>query len=73
MDKAESKFYLGSLLNRQLQVHTTDSRMFVGDFKCTDNVSHFPFSSLTPHSYLFAFLHPLYSLPKILAGLVAQL
>ncbi|KAJ5234859.1 Ribonucleoprotein LSM domain eukaryotic/archaea-type [Penicillium citrinum] len=28
--------YLEGLLGRSLRVHTTDSRMFVGIFKCTD-------------------------------------
>lgn len=28
--------YLDGLLGRSLRVHTTDSRMFVGIFKCTD-------------------------------------
>ena len=31
--------YLTSLLNKTLRVHTTDSRLFVGTFKCTDAVS----------------------------------
>ncbi|MCJ1359004.1 MAG: hypothetical protein MMC33_009004 [Icmadophila ericetorum] len=29
--------YIQSLLNKKLRVHTTDTRIFVGDFKCTDN------------------------------------
>ena len=28
--------YLSTLLNRNLHIHTTDGRMFVGDLKCTD-------------------------------------
>ena len=28
--------YLTSLLNRTLRVHTTDTRIFVGQMKCTD-------------------------------------
>jgi N-alpha-acetyltransferase 38, NatC auxiliary subunit len=35
---ADAVTYLESLLNKQLRVHTTDSRMFVGEFRCTDNV-----------------------------------
>ena len=31
--------YLNSLINKTLRVLTTDSRMFVGTFKCTDAVS----------------------------------
>lgn len=30
--------YLQSLLGRNLRIHTTDTRMFVGIFKCTDMV-----------------------------------
>lgn len=32
--------YLSSLLGMQLRVHTTDDRMFVGEFRCTDNVMY---------------------------------
>lgn len=34
----ESRAYLASLLNKNLLVHTTDGRMFRGEFKCTDPV-----------------------------------
>ncbi|MCJ1481366.1 hypothetical protein MMC06_001523 [Schaereria dolodes] len=34
---ATATAYLQSLLNKQLRIHTTDTRMFVGEFKCTDN------------------------------------
>ncbi|MCJ1447715.1 MAG: hypothetical protein MMC23_008226 [Stictis urceolatum] len=34
---ATAKAFLASLLNRQLLIHTSDSRMFAGEFKCTDN------------------------------------
>ena len=34
----ESRAYLQSLLNKNLLVHTTDGRMFRGEFKCTDPV-----------------------------------
>ncbi len=34
----ESRAYLGSLLNKYLLVHTSDGRMFRGEFKCTDPV-----------------------------------
>ncbi|KAI9865383.1 MAG: hypothetical protein M1813_002272 [Trichoglossum hirsutum] len=36
MDNTEAISYLQSLLNRQLRVHTTDTRMFIGQLKCTD-------------------------------------
>ncbi|KAI0160634.1 hypothetical protein GGR57DRAFT_388956 [Xylariaceae sp. FL1272] len=35
-EKAEAEAYLKSLLNKNLRVHTTDGRMFLGAFKCTD-------------------------------------
>ncbi|KAI1500246.1 hypothetical protein F5X99DRAFT_386921 [Biscogniauxia marginata] len=35
-EKTEAEFYLKSLLNRALRIYTTDSRMFIGTFKCTD-------------------------------------
>lgn len=38
--REESRAYLQSLLNKNLLVHTTDGRMFRGEFKCTDPVSH---------------------------------
>ncbi|KUI60492.1 N-alpha-acetyltransferase 38, NatC auxiliary subunit [Cytospora mali] len=36
MTKAEGQGFLESLLNNKLRIHTTDERMFWGDFKCTD-------------------------------------
>ena len=42
-DPSPQHAYLSSLLNKQLLVHTTDGRMFAGDFKCTDNVPFHPF------------------------------
>jgi hypothetical protein len=38
MEKAQAEDYLSSLLNKTLRVHTTDTRMFLGLFKCTDSV-----------------------------------
>ena len=37
-DNTKSIQYLQGLLNKKLCVYTNDSRMFYGDFKCTDNV-----------------------------------
>ncbi|MCJ1386762.1 hypothetical protein MMC17_009888 [Xylographa soralifera] len=37
MEVEQAKSYLGSLLNRVFHIYTTDNRMFVGEFKCTDN------------------------------------
>ncbi|KAJ5103279.1 Ribonucleoprotein LSM domain eukaryotic/archaea-type [Penicillium argentinense] len=36
MDTEKAVQYLDGLLGRSLRVHTTDTRMFVGIFKCTD-------------------------------------
>ncbi|KAH8803238.1 LSM domain-containing protein [Xylogone sp. PMI_703] len=36
MEKVHAEDYLTSLLNKNLRVTTTDSRMFLGQFKCTD-------------------------------------
>ena len=38
MDSQAAQDYLGRLLGKQLRIHTTDARVFVGEFKCTDNV-----------------------------------
>lgn len=37
-DKEAAQSFLQSLLNKKLRIHTTDERMFWGDFKCTDPV-----------------------------------
>ncbi|KAJ5888242.1 Ribonucleoprotein LSM domain eukaryotic/archaea-type [Penicillium taxi] len=37
MDSQQAVRYLESLIGRQLRIHITDSRMFVGLFKCTDS------------------------------------
>lgn len=39
MDNKKATIYLEALLNKKLRVYTNDSRMFLGEFKCTDNVS----------------------------------
>ncbi|EJT78893.1 hypothetical protein GGTG_03986 [Gaeumannomyces tritici R3-111a-1] len=36
MDEEASAAYLASLLNKNLRITTTDTRMFWGQFKCTD-------------------------------------
>jgi hypothetical protein len=38
MDNESAVKYLELLLNRTLRAHTSDGRMFLGEFKCTDNV-----------------------------------
>lgn len=40
MDNTKATEYLQTLLNKKLCVYTNDSRMFYGDFKCTDKASH---------------------------------
>ncbi|KXJ91230.1 hypothetical protein Micbo1qcDRAFT_195380 [Microdochium bolleyi] len=39
-EKADAEVYIKSLINKTLRVHTKDSRMFVGNFKCTDPESN---------------------------------
>lgn len=59
MEKAQAEDYLSSLLNKSLRVTTSDARMFLGNFKCTDSVRpqspNFPnpFSSPLPNLYPF--------------------
>ncbi|KAJ9203740.1 hypothetical protein DTO164E3_42 [Paecilomyces variotii] len=36
MENSAAVQFLESLLGRTLRIHTTDTRMFVGTFKCTD-------------------------------------
>lgn len=36
MDSQQAVQYLESLIGQTLRVHTTDTRLFVGTFKCTD-------------------------------------
>ncbi|PSS15296.1 hypothetical protein M430DRAFT_77564, partial [Amorphotheca resinae ATCC 22711] len=37
MDKSEATAYLTSLLHKTLRVTTSDARMFLGQFRCTDS------------------------------------
>ena len=39
MEEKDAVDFLESLLGRQFRLHTDDGRIFLGDFKCTDNVS----------------------------------
>ncbi len=39
-EKPAAYEFLISLLNKNLRIQTTDTRMFRGEFKCTDPVSH---------------------------------
>jgi len=38
MSLDQASDYLSALLDTNLRIHTDDERMFVGMFKCTDNV-----------------------------------
>jgi hypothetical protein len=38
MDNISAIKYLELLLNRTFRAHTSDGRMFLGEFKCTDSV-----------------------------------
>ena len=40
LEKVDAESFIRRLINKQLRIHTTDSRMFVGVFKCTDPVSY---------------------------------
>lgn len=40
MDNESAVKYLESLLKRTFRAYTTDGRMFLGEFKCTDNESN---------------------------------
>ncbi|KAK4139738.1 uncharacterized protein C8A04DRAFT_15582 [Dichotomopilus funicola] len=51
-DKQEAVSYLESLLNKNLRVTTTDSRIFVGAFKCTDAESNIVLQ------YTYEYRHP---------------
>ncbi|KAI0006299.1 hypothetical protein F4779DRAFT_596995 [Xylariaceae sp. FL0662B] len=39
-EKAESEGFLKSLINQNLRIYTTDGRLFIGTFKCTDTHSN---------------------------------
>ncbi|KAI0837508.1 Sm-like ribonucleoprotein [Hypoxylon sp. FL0890] len=40
MEKEEAETFLKSLLNKNLRIETTDGRLFIGTFKCTDTHSN---------------------------------
>lgn len=47
MEKAQAEDYLSSLLNKNLRITTSDTRIFHGQFKCTDSVYQpFPYLHL---------------------------
>lgn len=49
MDNGAAVKYFNSLLNRILRAHTSDGRMFLGEFKCTDNVLTDSLRLAAPH------------------------
>ncbi|PGH02365.1 hypothetical protein GX51_04673 [Blastomyces parvus] len=51
MENFQAVQYLESLLGKTLRIHTTDTRLFVGTFKCTDNDRNIILS--TTHEYRY--------------------
>ncbi|EER42666.1 LSM domain-containing protein [Histoplasma capsulatum var. duboisii H88] len=51
MENFQAVKYLESLLGKTLRIHTTDARLFVGTFKCTDNDRNIILS--TTHEYRY--------------------
>ena len=48
MEKSQAEDYLTSLLGKTLRVTTNDTRMFLGQFKCTDSVRLLPLPLIHP-------------------------
>jgi hypothetical protein len=40
MNNAEATFWLSQFIGKNLRVHASDGRIFGGQMKCTDKVSH---------------------------------
>ncbi|KKZ63079.1 hypothetical protein EMCG_02580 [[Emmonsia] crescens] len=57
MENFQAVEYLESLLGKTLRIHTTDTRLFVGTFKCTDNDRNIILS--TTHEYRYPTSVPL--------------
>ncbi|OAX82211.1 hypothetical protein ACJ72_03432 [Emergomyces africanus] len=57
MENFQAVEYLESLLGKTLRIHTTDTRLFVGVFKCTDNDRNIILS--TTHEYRYPTCVPL--------------
>ena len=58
MEKSQAEDYLTSLLGKTLRVTTTDTRMFLGQFKCTDSVRPSPLLPSLPTPHLLLLLLP---------------
>ncbi|KLJ12118.1 hypothetical protein EMPG_12763 [Blastomyces silverae] len=56
MENFQAVQYLESLLGKTLRIHTTDTRLFVGTFKCTDNDRNIILS--TTHEYRYPSISP---------------
>lgn len=56
MEKSQAEDFLKSLLNKNLRITTSDTRMFLGQFKCTDSV-RLPFPPSLP-PYLLPLIFP---------------
>ncbi|GAB7353659.1 hypothetical protein MBLNU459_g4066t2 [Dothideomycetes sp. NU459] len=54
MANEEAVSLLTSLLNKTLRIYTTDTRIFVGQMKCTDKVSTEPRSLPLTHGFCFS-------------------
>ncbi|PQE24408.1 LSM domain-containing protein [Rutstroemia sp. NJR-2017a BVV2] len=50
----EARIYLHSLISKTLRIHTTDERMFLGEFKCTDS----DLNIILSHTYEYRFPAP---------------
>ncbi|PQE32579.1 lsm domain-containing protein [Rutstroemia sp. NJR-2017a WRK4] len=49
-----ARIYLHSLISKTLRIHTTDERMFLGEFKCTDS----DLNIILSHTYEYRFPAP---------------
>ncbi|KAM3084011.1 hypothetical protein ACMFMF_001368 [Clarireedia jacksonii] len=50
----KARSYLHSLISKTLRIHTTDERMFLGEFKCTDS----DLNIILSHTYEYRFPAP---------------
>jgi N-alpha-acetyltransferase 38, NatC auxiliary subunit len=47
MSNEDATQWLGQLINKNLRIHTSDNRVFVGQMRCTDKVARtYPYSKL---------------------------
>lgn len=43
MDNEQANFWLSQFIGKNLRIHASDGRVFGGQMKCTDKVSHLNF------------------------------